>query len=152
MSAAVDTNVLLPVLRGDGASASVLVPFLDRFIGSVGLVVSGPVYAELADAPGMQVASLDRFLAAEIGVEVDLARDVWLFAAASYRSYAGRRQASGVGWPRCILADFLIGAHAQLRVDLLLTFDALDLGRMLPDLEVVIPPSAGAPWASKSAP
>jgi hypothetical protein len=28
MPAAVDTNVLLPVLRGDAASATVLVPFL----------------------------------------------------------------------------------------------------------------------------
>ena len=54
MPAAVDTNVLLPVLRGDADSAGVLVPFLDRFIGSMDLVISGPVYAELAAAPGMQ--------------------------------------------------------------------------------------------------
>lgn len=142
MPAAVDTNVLLPVLRGDADSAGVLVPFLDRFIGSMGLVISGPVYAELAAAPGMQVAALDRFLAAgAIAVELDLARDVWLAAAASYRSYAERRVASGAGWPRRILADFLIGAHAQLRAELLLTYNADDFSRMFPDLEVIVPPT-----------
>ena len=74
MPAAVDTNVLLPVMRGDADSAGVLVPFLDRFIGSVGLVISGPVYAELAAAPGVQVAALDHFLAAgAIAIELDLA-------------------------------------------------------------------------------
>jgi len=42
------------------------------------------------------------------------------------------------------LADFLIGAHAQLRADLLLTFNADDFGRMFPDLDVVIPPTEPA--------
>jgi len=142
MPAAVDTNVLLPVMRGD---AGTLASFLDRFIQSVGLVISGPAYAELAAAPGVHDADLDRFLSAgSIAVELDLGRDVWLGAAASYRSYAERRQASGAGWPRRILADFLIGAHAERRADLLLTFNADDFSRMFPDLEVVVPPKNGA--------
>jgi len=144
MPVAVDTNVLLPVIRGDAGSADVLVPFLDRFIGSLGLVICAPVYAELAAAPGMQVAALDRFLAAgAIGVELDLSRDVWLRAASSYRSYADRRLASGEGWPRRILADFVIGTHAELRADLLLTYNTSDFGRMFPDLEVIEPPVVG---------
>ena len=145
MPVAVDTNVLLPVMRGDAASAEILVPFLDRFIQSVGLVIRGPVYAELAAAPGVQVETLDRFLAAgAIAVELALGRDVWLRAAVSYRSYAERRLASGSGWPRRILADFLIGAHAELHADLLLTYNADDFGRMFPDLEIVVPPRAGS--------
>lgn len=144
MPAAVDTNVLLPVIRGDTGSVDLLVPFLDRFIQSVGLVISAPVYAELAAAPGMQVAALDRFLTiGAIAVDLDLARDVWLRAATAYRSYADRRQASGGGWPRRILADFMIGAHAELRADLLLTYNGRDFGRMFPDLEVIEPPAAG---------
>jgi len=147
MPAAVDTNVLLPVIRGDAGSVDRLVPFLDRFIQSLGLVISGPVYAELAAAPGMQVIALDRFLAAgTITVDLDLARDAWLYAAAAYRTYADRRQASGGGWPRRILADFMIGAHAELRADLLLTYNSGDFGRMFPDLEVIVPPAPeGAP-------
>jgi len=86
MPAAVDTNVLLPVIRGDAGSVDRLVPFLDRFIQSLGLVISGPVYAELTAVPGMQIIALDRFLAAgTIAVDVDLARDAWLHAAAAGR-------------------------------------------------------------------
>lgn len=141
MPAAVDTNVLLPVLRGDDGSAELLVPFLDRVIQSLGLVISGPVYAELAAAPGMRVEALDQFLAAgAIAVAWDLSRDVWLRAAVAYRAYADRRQAGGGGWPRRILADYLIGAHAELHADLLITYNSDDFERMFPDLEVIVPP------------
>lgn len=100
MPVAVDTNVLLPVLRGDAGSADSLVPFLDQFIQSVGLVVSAPVYAELAAAPGVQVEALDQFLAAgAISVDLALGREIWLRAAAAYRAYAERRVATGPGWP-----------------------------------------------------
>jgi len=78
--------------------------------------------------------------AGRIAVDLDLTRDIWLGAAASYRSYADRRLAAGAGWPRRILADFVIGAHAELRADLLLTYNSDDFGRMFPDLEVVVPP------------
>ncbi len=143
MPVAVDTNVLLPVIRGDAGSTNLLVPFLDRFIVSLGLVICAPVYAELAAAPGMRVAELDRFLAAgAIAVELGLSRDVWLRAAVAYRAYADRRLASGEGWPRRVLADFVIGAHAELRADLLLTYNSGDFGRMFPDLEVIEPPVA----------
>jgi predicted nucleic acid-binding protein len=144
MPAAVDTNVLLPVLRGDAGSGDSLVPFLDRFIQSLGLVISGPVYAELAAAPWVQIEALDRFLAAgAIAVDVDLSRDVWLRAATAYRAYAQRRQASGAGWPRRILADFVIGAHAELHADVLLTYNSDDFERMFPGLEVIVPPAPG---------
>jgi len=77
MAAAVDTNVLLPVIRGDVGSVDVLAPFLDRFIQSIGLTISAPVYAELAAAPGMRVEALDQVLAiGQITVEWSLARDV----------------------------------------------------------------------------
>lgn len=97
----------------------------------------------------MQVASLDRFLAAgTIAVDLDLARDAWLHAASAYRVYADRRQANGDGWPRCILADFMIGAHAELHAelhaDLLLTYNSSDFERMFPNLEVIVPPALGS--------
>lgn len=85
-------------------------------------------------------AALDRFLSAgRIAVYVDLTRDIWLGAAASYRAYADRRLAAGVGWPRRILADSVVGAHAERRADLLLTYNSDYFERMLPDPEVVVP-------------
>jgi predicted nucleic acid-binding protein len=140
--AAVDTNVLLPVIRGNEGSAVVLVPFLDRFIQSLGLVISAPVYAELLAAPGMDVDTLDRFLSAgAIVVDWDLGREIWLRSATAYRDYARRRQASGGGWPRRILADFVIDAHAELHADFLLTYNNDDFERMFPALQVVVPPA-----------
>lgn len=142
MPAAVDTNVLLPIIRSDLGSGDQLVPFLDRFLQSFGLIISGPVYAELAAAPGMHVESLDRFLVGgPIEVDLMLSRDIWLQAAAAYRAYAQRRLASGAIWPRRILADFIIGAQAILHADLLLTYNSNDFARMFPALEVIVPPA-----------
>ncbi len=144
MPAAVDTNVLLPVIRGDVEVTNILVPFLDRYIQSLGLTISAPVYAELAAAPGMRVEALDQFLAVgQVAVEWNLSRNVWLRAAEAYRTYADRRQASGGGWPRRILADFIIGAHAERHADVLLTYNSDDFGRMFPDPEVIVPPVPG---------
>ncbi len=140
MPIAVDTNVLLPLMRG-GSPASALAPYLERVIPLPGLVLSAPVYAELAAAPGVTPAILDRFLqAGQMRVDFDLSRDLWLQAAAAYRSYADRRRTEGVGWPRRLLADCVIGAHAVLRADALLTYNGRDFGRLFPDLDVVEPP------------
>jgi len=137
---AVDTNVLLPVMRG-GPLASALAPYLERMIPLPGLVLSAPVYAELAAAPGVTPAILDRFLqAGQMRVDFDLSRDLWLQAAAAYRSYADRRHTEGAGWPRRLLADCVIGAHAALHADALLTYNGRDFGRLFPDLDVVEPP------------
>ncbi|MGH2387430.1 MAG: hypothetical protein ACRDIE_04440 [Chloroflexota bacterium] len=90
----------------------------------------------------MEVDALDRFLAAgAIAIDWDLSRDVWLRAAAAYRAYADRRRVAGGDRPRRILADFVIGAHAELHADLLLTYNSDDFGRMFPDLEVIVPPA-----------
>ena len=77
MPTAVDTNVLLPVLRGNAGEVEPLVAFLDRTIQSQGLIKCGPVYAELAAAPGIQIAALDHFLTTgAITLDLDLGRDV----------------------------------------------------------------------------
>ncbi len=143
MPLAVDTNVLLPLLRGDAPVA--LAAYLERVIPTPGLVLCAPVYAELAAAPGVTPAVLDRLLdAGQMRVHFDLSRDLWLHAAVAYRSYADRRQAAGAGWPRRLLADCVIGAHATLHADALLTFNGRDFGRLFPDLDIVEPPVGGS--------
>jgi len=42
-----------------------------------------------------------------------------------------------------ILADFIIGTHAEQHADALLTYNSNDFGRMFPDLEVIVPPASG---------
>jgi predicted nucleic acid-binding protein len=60
--------------------------------------------------------------------------DLWQLAGDRFALYAERRRSSGAETPRRILADFLIGAHALLRADSLMTFDTGFYARNYPEL------------------
>lgn len=49
---------------------------------------------------------------------------VWHEAGAAYAAYAARRRRSKEGEPKRLLVDFVVGAHALLKADRLLTLDA----------------------------
>ena len=83
---------------------------------------------------------LNQFLAKEeIEVDFDLGKEVWLEAGLRFSIYAERRRKSKGGVARRLLADFVIGAHALLRADRLLTFDARRYEKDFPKLELVVP-------------
>jgi predicted nucleic acid-binding protein len=104
------------------------------------ILVSAPVYAELAAAPGRETAAVDEFLH-RTGIEVDWALDerTWRLAATAFGAYAGRRRLAGEAGPRRILADFVIGAHASRYASALLTLDRRIYRTAFPDLEVLTP-------------
>ncbi len=140
MTIALDTNVLWPLLRGDEPAVSILTPLLDGYNASDGLVVCGPVYAELLAGPGATVAALTAFLATtEIVVDVALPLLVWQEAGLAFRAYAERRVASGAAWPRRVLADFIIGTHALHNATALMTLNRDDFARMVPSLPLIVP-------------
>ena len=140
MKTAIDTNVIsalwsetpleaaawraLRVARGDGA-----------------LAISAPVYAELMAYPkGAPDVFIEEF-AAEAGIEIDFTfgEEVWREAGRRFARYAERRRASRGGMPKHFLADFLIGAHALIEADRLLTFDTQRYRKDFPELELVVP-------------
>jgi len=88
------------------------------------LVVAAPVFAELLAAPGRTETFLNRFLE-ETGIAIDwnLDEPVWGSAGRAFRAYAERRRKQRATEPRRILADFLIGAHAEIRQYQLLTLN-----------------------------
>ena len=140
MAVALDTNVLWPILRGHEPAVSILVPLLDGYNGSDGLVVCGPIYAELLAGPGATVAALDGFLAAaEIDVDFALSPVVWQEAGFAFREYAARRVAARVSWPRRILANFVIGIHALHNATALMTLNRDDFARIVPSLPLIVP-------------
>ncbi len=103
------------------------------------LFISPVVYAELLAGPTIEEAFLETFLQdTHIRVEWRMKRQVWKRAAHAYRDYAAhRRQQKGDQGPRRILADFLIGAHAQGHGARLQTFDSGIYRRAFPELSVV---------------
>jgi hypothetical protein len=114
---AVDTSVLLDVLSGDQAHGPRSAAALRQASAEGALVASTVVWAEVIgayDDGKSVVARLDR-----LGLDVVADdRDVALSAGRVYRAY---RKAGGTR--RRILPDFLIGAHALVHADRLLTRD-----------------------------
>lgn len=117
MITAVDTSVLLDVLSGDRAHGPRSAAALRQASAEGALVASTVVWAEVIgayDDGKAVVARLDR-----LGLDVVADdRDVALSAGRVYRAY---RKAGGTR--RRILPDFLIGAHALVHADRLLTRD-----------------------------
>jgi predicted nucleic acid-binding protein len=70
-------------------------------------------------------------------VEFDLSQDIWMEAGRRFAEYSKRRRRSGVGEPKRLLVDFLVGAHALLRADRLYTLDASRYKRDFPELDLL---------------
>ena len=87
-------------------------------------MVAAPVFAELTAAPGRSEAFVDSFLDENgIAIDWDFDEQIWRSAGRAFQAYAGRRRKQRDSGPRRLLADFLIGAHANLRGYRLLTLD-----------------------------
>ena len=103
-------------------------------------MIVGTVYAELMAHPCYS-GHTDGLLHAG-GIEVDFAvnEPIWRAAGLAYAAYGPRRQKSGGGPPRRLLADFIIGAHAQQRAGQLFTLDSDFFARHFPGLKLVTIP------------
>jgi len=138
---AVDTNVLLDILIRDPEFRDGSARSLAESVAAGELVVSEPVYAEVAGSfPGR--LALDAFLSA-LGVWLRPTGPEGLhLAGEAWRIYAQRRplplvcpqcgDSQEVHCGRCgasirtrqhIVADFIVGAHAMVHADRLLTRD-----------------------------
>ena len=117
MISAVDTSVVLDVLAGDADHGPRSAAALRQASADGALVASTIVWAEVVgayDAPKAVAARLDR-------LEIQLVADDREVAVAAGRVYRAYRPAGGTR--RRSLPDFLIGAHAMIHADRLLTRD-----------------------------
>jgi predicted nucleic acid-binding protein len=133
MITAIDTNILLDVLLPNEKFFDASVAALEHAATSGALVVCDLVYAELCVHFWSQ-RECDAFLAGnEIRVE-SLSREAHFLASRAWRTY--RKE----GGPRTrILADFLIGAHAQTQAARLLSRDRGFYRKLFPSLELLDP-------------
>ena len=135
MITAVDTNVLLDVLLQDPTFALPSEETLRGASNEGALVICEIVYAELAGLfprPG----DLEVFLR-ETGIRLNPSRPETLWKAGElWRQFCLGRKRSQEG-SRRILADFLIGAHALLQSERLLTRDKNFYRSAFSDLPVI---------------
>jgi len=124
MTTAIDTNVVVALWDKDPTLSLAAQTALEAAFNRGGLVVSAPVFAELMAAPGRTESFVSSFLEETgIAVDWDLGEAVWRSAGRAFQDYAERRRKQREPGSRRILADFLIGAHAQTRSYRLLTLD-----------------------------
>jgi predicted nucleic acid-binding protein len=137
MRTAIDTNVISGLWSAEPLSPSIS-RALDETAGAGGLVICAPVYAELLAHPKASVAFVDNFLnETGIAIDFDLGEPVWREASVRFAKYAVRRRASRGGSAKRLLADFIVGAHALIRADRLLTLDASRYAKDFPELKQI---------------
>jgi len=123
LSCAIDTNALVDLVTGEEVFALSIASALEQEGAKGALVIAPPVYAECLAHPRWNPRALDRFLAeTRLTVDWALERAIWVRAGEAFSAYARHREKSGGGAPRRILADFIIGAHAE-SIGALLTRD-----------------------------
>ena len=151
MITAVDTNILFDVLIPDAPHGDTSERALAEALRAGAVVISDPVYAELA-AHFAERERLDRFLA-DTGLRLQPSNAEALYRAGrAWSEYIRRRPA--LACPQCgatqeihcdkcgagvqprqhVLADFVIGAHARVQADQLLTRDRGYYATYFPEL------------------
>jgi len=134
MRTAIDTNVISALWSGEPASQGIA-ELLGRAGDEGGLVICAPVYVELRAYPKATRTFLEQFLAAtRIFTDFLLDESVWQESGAAYAAYAQRRRQSKDGPSKRLLVDFIVGAHAALKADRLLTLDAARYRTAFPKL------------------
>jgi predicted nucleic acid-binding protein len=141
MITAIDTNILLDILIPDETHSLSSKQLLDRCLGKGQLVICEVVYAELSSQFPSERELRDFLLDTGIRL-IHSSREVLYLAGERWRAYARKRERKiqcphcgeriSMTCPKChqkvtlrdrILSDFIIGSHALLHAQLLLTRD-----------------------------
>ena len=136
---ALDSNVLIDFIGNDASAADAADGALRRALASGPVVVCDVVLAEIVTGLGDGSTVIDKIEA--LGVDfLPLERRSAVRAGEMQRRYAQRRRAAPLRKeaPR-VVADFLIGAHALLQCQALITRDAGFFRDYFKGLKVIVP-------------
>ncbi|HZB89667.1 MAG TPA: type II toxin-antitoxin system VapC family toxin [Terracidiphilus sp.] len=138
MTTSIDTNIVVALWWTADPLNQAVAKMLHTARKRGPLVVSAPVYAELMGDPSRTEADLERFAQdAGITIEWNFEEELWRDAGRTYQSYIRRRRLAVESFPRRILTDFLIGAHALSRGYALLTLDKRLYAAAFPRLRII---------------
>ncbi len=137
MRSAIDTNVISALWSKEPAAAGMSdLLFLAGQEGS--LAICAPVYAELLAYPGASKTFVDTFLQdTQIEIQFNFSLNVWSRAGEAFSAYAERRRRERAGQPKRLLVDFIVGSHALLQADRLLTLDGNRYRTAYPELKLL---------------
>lgn len=137
MRTAIDANIISSIWTWE--------PTAEKVVEQLGmarqegvLLISPFAFAELLAHPNMTADDVHSFLdATGVAIDYKLEEKVWSIAGLRYARYAARRrQTTGEG-PCRIPADFLIGAHALVQAERLLTLDLKHYSQDFPELRLL---------------
>lgn len=136
MRTAIDTNVI-SALWSKEPVAWEMAKRLGEAKREGGLVVAAPVYAELFAYPKASESFVKDFLE-NTGIVIDFEFEpgAWLETGRRFALYANRRRASAGEGPKRLLADFMIGSHALVQADRLMTLDPARYQQDFPELRL----------------
>jgi len=137
MRTAIDSNIFSSIWSWE-PTAEEVAEQLGKAKQEGALLIAPFVFAELHAHPKMTADSVRDFLDnAGVAVDFKIEERVWTIAGLRYARFASRRRkATGEG-PRRILADFLIGAHALVQAERLLTLDPKRYSQDFPELRLL---------------
>lgn len=137
MRTAIDANIISSIWSWE-QTAEKVVEQLGKAKQEGALLVSPFAFSELHAHPNMTAGDVRSFLVASgIVIDYKLEERIWTEAGVRFARYAARRRkATGEG-PRRLLADFLIGAHALVQAERLLTLDPTRYRQDFPELRLL---------------
>ncbi len=137
MRTAIDTNVFSAIWSAE-PQAGALAKALSDARTEGALLISGIVFVESLAHPTMTPTDLERFLNdAAVEVDFNINEPIWREAGSRFARQAARRRAARDHTEKRMLADFVVGAHALLRADRLLTLDTNRYRRDFPELRLL---------------
>jgi predicted nucleic acid-binding protein len=154
---AIDTNVFLDLLGGDSVAADTAGQALTAAVSAGPVVICPIVYTELAAGFANQYETEQ--LLNELGVQLeDFAPRALVLAGKAWHTYTRRRGRqvqcpqcgqrmdvvclscrSPILWRQHVISDFLIGAHAVVQADVLMTRDRGYYRAYFPELRLDLP-------------
>lgn len=140
MRTALDTNVISALWSAEPL-AGAMADWLNEARRAGRLVICAPVMVELRAYPGATEEFVTRFLH-DAAVEVDrqFSPRMWDEVGQAFATYADRRRRSSGGQPKRLLVDFMVGAHALIAADRLLTLDVYRYRQDFPGLVLPLAP------------